>query len=282
MATQVIRTPGEPDFSWAAVIAGTFTALAVMIVLMTAGASVGLLTASSFSPSASVVRGAAIGAALWLWFAHAMSFIAGGYVAGRLGATWEKATQNESNFRDGMHGFVVWALAAVISTSAAVGLGAAGIAGLTTAGVHGAASGISSSATSGRTDYMIDSLLRPSGNAPNAAPADPQTERAELSRIFTYGLVRGELTQPDKDYAVRVIANRTGMSPQDAQAKLDQAQQTAKQAAQSAARATAFASIWFLLALLFGALGGIFGGMWGGDDREGRESLPVSFGYRRH
>src|SRR5689334_24887415 len=127
MATRtIVRTPGEPVFSWSAVIAGSFTAVAVMIILVSAGTGAGLLTASSFDPTATVAKSAAIATALWLWFVHAMSFLSGGYVAGRLGTTWEKATQAESNFRDGTHGFVVWALAAVLSTGALAGFALSG------------------------------------------------------------------------------------------------------------------------------------------------------------
>jgi hypothetical protein len=279
MATRtIVRTLGEPPFSWSAVIAGAFTAVAVMIVLVSAGTGVGLLTAASFEPTAHVARNAAIIAALWLWFVHAMSFLAGGYVAGRLGNTWEKSTQAESNFRDGTHGFVVWALAAVLSTSAIAGFALSGATALTSAGIHGAASGASSAAASGQMNYMLDTLLRPSGSG-GGGQANAENDRAQLSRIFTYGLVKGKLSDEDKNYAAQIVARHTGVTPQEAQSRLDQAQRAAAQAAQSTARATAYTSLWFLLSMLLGAIAAIFGGVWGGDDREGRETLPAGWGY---
>jgi hypothetical protein len=33
--------------------------------------------------------------------------------------------------------------------------------------------------------------------------------------------------------------------------------------------------------MLLGAVAAVFGGMWGGDDREGRDTIPVSWGYIR-
>ncbi|HVT55466.1 MAG TPA: hypothetical protein VHD34_05400 [Xanthobacteraceae bacterium] len=278
MATRtIVRTPGEPPFSWGAVIAGAFTAVAVMIVLISAGTGVGLLTASSFEPTANVAQNTAIITALWLWFVHAMSFLAGGYVAGRLGNTWEKSTQAESNFRDGTHGFIAWALAAVLSTSALAGFALSGATALTSAGIHGAASGASNAATTGRMNYMIDTLLRPSGSG--SGQSNAENDRAQLSRIFTYGLVKGKLSDEDKNYAAQIVARRTGVTPQEAQSRIDEAQRTAAQAAQSTARATAYTALWFLLSMLLGAIAAIFGGVWGGDDREGRETLPAGWGY---
>jgi hypothetical protein len=280
MATRtIVRTPGEPAFSWSAVIAGAFTAVAVMIILVAGGTGVGLLTASSFDPTAAVARNTAIIAALWLWFVHAMSFLAGGYVAGRLGNSWEKSTQAESNFRDGTHGFVTWALVAVLSTSALLGFGISGVTALTSAGVHGAASGASNAATTGRMNYILDTLLRPSGSG--GAQTNAENDRAELSRIFTYGLAKGNLSDADKSYAAQIVARRTGVTPQQAQSRIDEAQRTAAQTAQSTVRATAYTSLWFLLSMLLGAVAAVFGGMWGGDDREGRDTIPVSWGYIR-
>ena len=112
-APVVVRT----DFvHWTPVIAGALVASALSLVLIAFGASLGLSVASAAptwrdtSPTLTVLSG------LYLVLTALVSFGFGGYVAGRLRATWDPELHREFvEFRDGTHGLLSWALAVVIS-----------------------------------------------------------------------------------------------------------------------------------------------------------------------
>ena len=53
----------------------------------------------------------AVIAALWVAIVQVVGFGAAGYVAGRVRNSWRSVTPHEQRFRDGMHGFIAWALA---------------------------------------------------------------------------------------------------------------------------------------------------------------------------
>src|SRR3982750_4272081 len=111
---------------WAAVIAGIVLASAISLVLLTFGSAGGLgfTKFRSFSNTAPIW--AAIAAASWLLWVQISSFMAGGYLTGRMRRRFHDATEHESDVRDGAHGLLVWAGALVIGAIIAVGgLGAA-------------------------------------------------------------------------------------------------------------------------------------------------------------
>ena len=104
------------------------------------------------------------------------AFLAGGYVAGRMRARWAELNADEVEFRDGMHGALVWSLGIVIG--AALLLATAGA----TARVATDAAAKVASAASMNADplaYYTDTLLRPGpGKARNSgAPKHPHAPK---------------------------------------------------------------------------------------------------------
>ena len=102
--------------SWGAIFAGAIIALATQLVLTLVGAAVGLATlnpATGQNPSG-VTLG--IGAGMWLVISSLISLFLGGYIAGRLGGT----------FNGWLHGLTTWATVAMLTilllTTAAGGL----------------------------------------------------------------------------------------------------------------------------------------------------------------
>ena len=98
---------------WGAIIGGALGAMAVSIILFTAGSGFGLSTVEM------VVRQSrtgtfAIGAAIWLIVMQWLSAAFGGYLAGRLRAKWIGPRTDEVLFRDTAHGLLAWALATLI------------------------------------------------------------------------------------------------------------------------------------------------------------------------
>jgi hypothetical protein len=113
-------TTGPVYVSWGAVIAGAIAASAFTFVLVTFGAAIGLATASHSATWRDSSIAFALLSGLWLLLAALASFSLGGYVAGRMRATWGTTVADEIEFRDGIHGLLVWALAVIIGASLAV------------------------------------------------------------------------------------------------------------------------------------------------------------------
>ena len=105
--------------SWGAIFAGAVVALATQLVLALIGGAIGLATlspATGQSPSGTALG---VGAAIWLVISSLLSLFAAGYVAGRLGGT----------FNGWLHGLATWAtvttLTLLLLATAAGGLAGA-------------------------------------------------------------------------------------------------------------------------------------------------------------
>src|SRR6202790_4808029 len=101
--------------SWAAVIAGAFVAASLSLILLALGTGLGLSSVSPWSnvgASASTVGKAAI---FWLIIMQIVASAMGGYLGGRLRTKWVNVHTDEVYFRDTAHGFLVWAVALVIT-----------------------------------------------------------------------------------------------------------------------------------------------------------------------
>src|SRR6187551_2337501 len=94
---------------WGAVILGALVASAICMVLLTFGAGIGLSATSAHPYAGASPKALAVISALYTAVTLIAAFAGGGYVAGRmrLPAAEELA---EHEFRDGAHGFAVWAL----------------------------------------------------------------------------------------------------------------------------------------------------------------------------
>jgi hypothetical protein len=117
-AVEALRGVERPfaRISWGAIFAGAIIALATQLVLTLIGTAVGLATlnpATGENPSGTTLG---IGAGVWLVISSLVSLFLGGYVAGRLGGT----------FNGWLHGLATWAtvtmLTILLLTTAAGGL----------------------------------------------------------------------------------------------------------------------------------------------------------------
>lgn len=171
-AVDVVVTPApaaNDDRSyvdWPAIIAGIVIASAISLVLLTFGSAIGL-SFTNFNAAEDVAPiWVAIAAASWLLWVQISSFMAGGYVTGRLRKRHHDATEDESDMRDGAHGLLVWGGALVVGAVIAVGgIGAAASAVGNAAGaLTNAASNVAGGAAEGIVDpnaYFTDMLFRP-------------------------------------------------------------------------------------------------------------------------
>src|SRR5690349_7726001 len=166
---------------WGAVLLGAVGAIAISFVLLTFGAGIGLSAVSAQPYAGASAKALAVISALYAAIVAVGSFAAGGYIAGRMRMSPTPEEVEEAHFRDGAHGFAVWAVAMVVfAIVAASGIGGA-LKTVTqaTAAVSGAtAAGAASNPSLGQgvlsmspTDYAVDRLLAP---APGSSSGNQQ------------------------------------------------------------------------------------------------------------
>ena len=259
---------------WPAIIAGIVLASAISLVLISFGSAVGLNFLDFGYGDAPNPIFVGIAAATWFLWVQISSFMAGGYLTGRLRRRYFDANEDESDLRDGAHGLLVWAGAAILGTMIAVGgIGAAANAvGSAAATVTNAASNVAEGAADAvdPNAYFIDTLFR------SNQPVDAEAVRGEAGRIFAQAaLGDGTVAEADRTYLANVVAANTGIPPEEAQARVDQAIASVEQARQDAieaariARNTGIIGAFLLAAsLLISAIGAFWAAQKGGNHRD--------------
>jgi hypothetical protein len=297
--------------SWGAILAGAAAAAALSLILLLLGTGLGLSSASPWAGRGASATTLGVSTILWLTFTQLAASGMGGYLAGRLRTRWISVHTDEVYFRDTAHGFLAWAVASLVTAAlltttigaivsggaqaaGSVASGAATAATATAAGGAAAATrGAGNSGTSDSSAYFIDSLFRRSAGAPapaadgsaaspGAATAAPQAgpaPTAEVARIFANSLRSGNLPANDVQYVGQLVSQRTGLSQQEAekrvndtyaaaQARLKDAEDKAREAADQARKASAYAALWMFISLLIGAFVASLGATFGGRRRD--------------
>jgi hypothetical protein len=241
--------------SWGAVIGGAFVAAALSLILLALGAGFGLSAISPWSNVGASAREIGAAAIVWLIVTEAIASAMGGYLTGRLRTRWRSIHTDEVHFRDTANGFLVWAVALVV-TVAFLAAGAASMAG--SVPDEAAAAGASAEG------YFVDQLFR--SDRPVTSENDPMV-RAEAARIFDYA-VTDQPTPADTAYLAQLVAVKTGLAPSDAQKRVADTITQARQSADDARQATARALLWIFVALLAGAFCASFAATIGGRQRD--------------
>lgn len=270
--------------SWGAVIAGAVIAAALSATLITGGTGLGFLAVSPWKNDGASGTTLAVGTIVWLFISQIIAYAVAGYVAGRLRTKWADARGDEIYFRDTAHGFLVWALSFVVALALMGSTVASVISGTAQTGASMAQAGTVALAANGSggdengwsLDYFADALMRPGDSAVSSSPDDA---RREVSVIFGRSVAQGEISEEDRAYLTRIIAQRAGVSEAEAQERLDrvsaQAKQaadeletTAREAADAARKAAATFALWAFASLLLGAFVASFAATVGGRARD--------------
>ena len=265
---------------WGAVLAGAVLAAALSFVLLTFGAAIGLSATSPWPNSGLSAKVIATLAVFWALAQQIGSLMAGGYVAGRMRSRWHEAG-DEKEFRDGLHGGLVWAVAVLIS--AFFVFATASLAVRTGANVAGSAvAGAASRTTTNPMDTVLDAMVRTPAGGPqsrNAVASTSDEIRGELTRIVTSAVATGSLSAENRTYLANLIAQRTGVSQQEAEKRVDDAISAARTAADKARRAAILTGFVTAAGLILS-----FGAAWwaaikGGEHRD--NSVPARFQFDR-
>lgn len=268
----VVGSDDRSYIDWPAVLAGTVLATAISFVLLTFGSAIGLSMASAEAGEGVSLFWLAVIAALWLLWVQVSSFLAGGYLAGRMRRRHGDATEYESDVRDGSNGLVVWAVGVLLGAVIAFwGIGGTISATTSAAGAVGAT--VSETVDLFDADsLLVDRALR--GGPAATGPVDPEI-RSEVGRILLSTLGDGELDQADRDYLVSIVAARAGISQEEAGERIDQIvaqgrqlEADARAAAETARRVTMIAAFMAAASLLVSAVAAYFGATLGGKHRD--------------
>jgi hypothetical protein len=154
----------------------------------------------------------------------------------------------------------------------------------------------------GPMSYFVDTLFRPdtqAGPSAVAAPDGPAADGAnlgansgagapparttapvaEVTRIFANGIRAGAIPDEDIQYIGRVVAERTGLTPRQAEQRVrdvfanvqmafSEAETAAREAADAAREASAYAALWLFISLLIGAFIASWMATFGGRQRD--------------
>ena len=281
--------------AWSAILAGAAAAAALSLILLILGTGFGLSAVSPWTREGISATTFGVSTILWVTFTQVAAAAMGGYLAGRLRTRWLAADPDEVFFRDTAHGFLAWAVAslatAALLTSVIASIIGGGMqAGASVAGDLSTRSVMAQSdSASGPMGYFIDSLFRRDLNAatPTPVPAGgdalsasgSEQAAAEMTRILMTVMPTGTLPAGDLRYVGQVVAQRTGLTQQDAeqrvtetvtlmQARLREAETVARAAADTARKTTASTSLWLFIALLSGAFVASLAAIYGGRQRD--------------
>jgi hypothetical protein len=264
---------GEPSVagvSWAAVAAGAIVSCALTLVLIAFGIGLGLSVVSPWTGSGVSATTFKIGTGLYLVVIAMLSSSIGGYIAGRLRSRWIGVHSDEVYFRDTAHGFVAWAFASVLG-AVFLASPASSLLGGTAAGVTQGA--VSSASRAGPMDGYVDTLLRsdaPAAQNSGQNSGNASDSRSEMVRLFTSSFRNGgDLKPVDREYVSKVVAARTGLSPADADKRVNDVVTQAKADMDAARKATAELAFWLTASLLIGAFCASLAATEGGGLRDG-------------
>ena len=249
--------------SWAAILAGAAASLALTLLLLSFGSGMGFAVVSPWGGRGVSSTTFEIGTGLFFIVMAMMSSALGGYLAGRLRSKWVGLHTTEVQFRDTAHGFLAWAVASVIgavllATPATSILGGA---------LSGATQGAANSVQTSPMNVYADTLLRSDNRTDQQSLGDT---RGEVVRLLTTSFrERNDVNTADRDYLVKVVSSRTGLSQPDAEKRVNDVITQAKADLDNARKAAMHTAIWLTLSLFIGAFCAALAALEGGGTRDG-------------
>jgi len=259
----VVARPAEDALylQWTPVIAGAFGAAALSFILITFGLTIGLGVSSTSPTWRDASAALAILSGLYLILQAIASFGLGGYIAGRTRRPQAAARTEDVEIRDGFHGLATWALAVLIGAALAALVGGAGL-------NRTAAFAPRANASSAEPllSYELDRLFR---SPRRAANVDIGPERAEAGRILMTSSSHSGVSSDDRGYLVQQVATTTGLSPADADKRVNTAIEDSQTAIAKSRHSAVILAFSLAAATLIGAITAWMAACAGGRHRDG-------------
>lgn len=260
--------------SWGAILAGAAAALVTQLLLNMLGVGIGAAALDIGAGADNSGKAFSVGAGIWWVLSGVIAAGIGGLTAGRLAGAAHKGTAS-------WHGLVTWCvttLAVVYLLSSAVGGILGGAFNVLGSVASGAGKAVSSTASGVASVSDGDAIGRQAKQL-----VDPNGAQTVQDNVTSYlkASISGDQhdAQVAKARAVDGLARTAGVTPAEAQARIDRAEASARQqyeaakvkatqAADTARSGVATASILGFFALLLGAAAGWFGGAAGAAQHE--------------
>jgi hypothetical protein len=259
-------------FAWTPDVAGAFAAAALGFVLHSFAIAVGLSVSSTAPTWRDASFALVLLSGLYILLVALASYGFGGYVAARLRARLAGAPVEDVEFRDGMHGLMVWALATLLTGLLAL----AAIQALPRLAAPAAGPAAS---VAGETiiAYDLDKLFR----GERRPAGDMASVRAEAGRILLTTASHDGMHADDRAYLVRLVALTTGLAPADADRRVTEVAGNAKADIDRARHSGVLLGFMTGAAALLGAVMAWFAACAGGRHRDGREAVPSYLDWGR-
>jgi hypothetical protein len=249
--------------SWAAVLAGAAASCALTLLLLSFGTGMGFAVVSPWGGRGVSSSTFEIGTGLYFIVMAIISSALGGYLAGRLRSEWVGLDTAEVQFRDTAHGFLAWAVASVVGALLLASPASSIIGGA----LSGATQATNNSAQTSPMNSYADMLLR-SDNRPDQQLLSDT--RGEIVRLFTTSFRdRNDINTTDRDYLVKLVSSRTGLSQSDAEKRVNDVITEAKADLDKARKTVMKTAIWLTLSLFIGAFSAALAALEGGGVRDG-------------
>ena len=259
---------------WGPVFAGSLAAAALAVVLHSFAAAIGLAVSSTSPTWRDGSMALWILSGLYLILVALASYGLGGYIAGRMRIRLA-ASPDEVEFRDGVHGLLVWALATLLTVLVAFAT-AQSVTRLA-APSSGSAGPATSVGGENIIAYDLDRLFRADRRPANT---DMEYTRAEASRILLTASGHREMAADDRAYLVRLVAAVTGLAAPDAERRVADVIARARDNIARARRSAVMIAFMAGAAALLGAAAAWFAACAGGTQRDA-ERAPSLWWSRR-
>lgn len=250
------QTGTQRYVDWGAIFAGSAVAVATFTVFAAFGSAIGLALVPSASDDRVAATGLLVAAALWALWVQLSSYMAGGYITGRLRQRIGDAKPNEVELRDGAHGLVMWAVGAVLSSLIAAWMAMAG--GSAAVKVAGGAD----------AQYYAERLMRPQTAVPQPGTAATMNEagRTQAAALLTRMVTVSD--EADQAFLVGEVASKAGVPEAEAKSRVDQTIAEMKSAADKARRFGIVLAFFTAVSLLLSAVGAWWAAVKGGEHRD--------------
>jgi len=261
---------------WGPIIAGAVAAAALATVLHTFAAAIGLSVSSAAPTWRDTSFALVLLSALYLVLAALAAYGLGGYVAGRMRTRLVGAPPEDVEFRDGIHGLMVWAIATILT--ALLAFAAATAVTRLTAPSGGAAAGAATSvAGENMIAYELDRLFR----SERRQEGDMSAVRSEAARILLTTSSHRGMSPEDRAYLVRLVGARTGLAQPEAERRVDDVAARTKEDIRRARSVGVILAFSLGAAALLGAAAAWFASCAGGRIRDGAETPGTLFDWGR-
>ncbi len=259
---RVLPRSGHLDVAyvdWASIIGGALVAVAIFTTLMAFGSAVGLSLTSADPTQGISAKVAAVAVGLWAAWVAASSFAAGGFIAGRLRHRIADASVPEVEMRDGLHGLIAWALAALLSAI------------LLASAIGDPAATASKEAAATTQQAQVARLFRG-----ERQPID-QSVRADAAALLKTISGHRTLGTDDRLLLSQMVAARTGIPAAEAESRVQTITESIHDGVDSARRGSVLAAFLVAASFAVGAGAAWVAAVIGGRHRdEGGEFSPMT------